>query len=349
MAANTGTGATRSTSPADRLAPTVGRTPLIEIKYRHAGRAGRVFAKYESLNFTGSIKDRMALQCLAEGYRSGQLRPGCGIAEASSGNTAISFAAMGRALGHTVDIYMPAWMSAERKSILRGLGATLHEVTAAEGGFLGSIARAEAAAIASPTTFLPRQFSSQANVRAHAEGTGPEIIAQLASIGLKPHAFVAGVGTGGTVMGVSRALREIAPQVFVHPVEPAESPILTHGHKVGSHRIQGISDEFVPDIVDLGALDAPIAISDGDAIIIAQRLASELGLAVGISSGANLAAAVRTQQALGSDTTVATVFADSNKKYLSTDLFAKEPLRDDHVAAALELIEWRSHPCPSLG
>lgn len=331
-------------NPVRRLLPTVGRTPLLEVRFRYRDRDRRIFAKLESLNLTGSIKDRMAARILWEGYTQGVLRPGDTIVEASSGNTAISFAAMGRAIGHPVRIYMPDWMSTERKTILRSFGAQLVEVSAADGGFIGSVALACEEAATRNDVFVPMQFSSLANLRAHAEGTGPELLAQLASLDLEIDAFVAGVGTGGTVMGVGRALRAELPNVRIHPVEPAESPVLSMGCKTGAHRIQGISDEFVPDLVDLGELDAPIGVPDGDSILIAQALAGELGLGVGISSGANLIAAIRVLEELGGDAVVATVFPDSNKKYLSTDLFRDEPILDGYVAPELALDAWEAIP-----
>jgi len=266
----------------------VGRTPMLAIDMSLRGRRRRVHAKAEFLNLTGSIKDRMALHVLGQAMMRGELRPGDTIAEATSGNTGISVCAVGRALGCEVEIFMPDWLSRERMALIGSFGATLRLVSREEGGFLGAIRLTEALAAARERVYLPRQFDNPANVEAHALGTGPEILAQLARVGLAPQAFVAGVGTGGTVMGVGRALRAAHPGVRVHPLEPAESPTLSTGHKVGSHRIQGISDEFVPAICRLAELDAPVAVHDGDAILMAQRLARELGLGLGISSGANL-------------------------------------------------------------
>jgi cysteine synthase len=319
----------------------VGNTPLIAVGLRYGGKQRTIYAKAEHLNLTGSIKDRMALHILESAYLSGDLQPGDCIAEATSGNTGIAFSALGRALGHKVVIYMPDWMSPERKSLIQSLGATIELVSHAEGGFLGSIAfTEELKAKACPITgrvFLPRQFSNDANVKAHAQSTGPELIAQLAAIGKSPDAFVAGVGTGGTVMGVGEALRQKNPLVKLHPVEPAESPTLSTGYKVGKHRIQGVSDEFIPDIVKLKQLDRIIAISDGDAILMAQKLAQTLGLPVGISSGANLLAALQVQEELGEGAIVTTVFCDDNKKYLSTDLLRTEPVRDHYMSPGVQL------------
>ena len=320
------------------LARLVGNTPLLGIRYSFRGRPGVLYAKCEQMNLTGSIKDRMALHILKKAYAAGELRPGGTIAEATSGNTGIALAAIGRALGHPVTIFMPDWMSHERKDLIRSYGAEIVLVSKEEGGFLGSIRRAEQLAAERSDVFLPRQFSNDANVEAHSTGTGPEIWQQLTSLGLRPDAFVAGVGTGGTVMGVGKALRSRVAGIRVHPVEPAESPTLSTGHKVGKHRIQGISDEFVPAIVDLASLDDVLAVGDGDSILMAQKLASRMGLAVGISSGCNFVAGVLAQERLGPGAVVVTVFADDNKKYLSTDLMQAEPVGPDHLAQEIELL-----------
>ena len=316
----------------------VGRTPMLEISFVRHDRRRRIYAKAEHLNMTGSIKDRLALHILSVARAEGALVPEAGIAEATSGNTGIAFAAIGRALGHPVDVFMPDWMSTERIALLRGLGAGVHLVSRAEGGFVGCIGQAEAYAAARPGTFLPRQFSNRENVTAHETTTGPEIWRQLGAEGLAPAAFVAGVGTGGTVMGVGRFLRRASPKVRVHALEPASSPTLSVGHKVGTHRIQGISDEFVPPIVDLGFLDGIVAVDDGDAILMAQRLARDLGLAVGISSGANFLGAVKVQDELGPDAEVVTVFPDDDKKYLSTDLLRDEPVVPGYLTPETRLL-----------
>jgi cysteine synthase A len=321
----------------------VGNTPLLEIMFSlHNGPVRRLFAKAENLNMTGSIKDRMALHVLREALESGTLKPGGRIIEATSGNTGISFCAIGRALGHPVTIFMPDWMSAERIALIRSFGADVRLVSKEEGGFLGSIQRAEEMAASEPGAFLPRQFSNEANPAAHYRTTGPEIWAQLRSAQLTPDAFVAGVGTGGTIMGVGSYLRSRTSTIRVHPVEPANSPTMSTGHKVGKHRIQGISDEFVPAIVHLTELDRILAVDDGDSILMAQKLASELGLGVGISSGANFLAAIEAQEALGTEAVVATIFSDSNKKYLSTDLLREEPVRPSHVAPHIRLLGFRA-------
>ena len=322
------------------LSRSIGNTPLLAITCRFRGRACTIYAKSEQHNLTGSIKDRMALHVLRRGYETGALGPGAVIAEATSGNTGISFAAIGRALGHPVTIFMPDWMSRERVELIRSFGAAIVPVTRAQGGFLGSIALADELARRDPNVFLPHQFSNTANVEAHEQTTGPEIWYQLETRGLRVDGFVAGVGTGGTAMGVGRFLRAQNPAVRVHPVEPAESPTLSTGCKVGQHRIQGMSDEFIPAIVDLAFLDRPIAVSDGDAILMARALAARLGLGVGISSGANFLGALLLLEELGADAVVATVFSDDNKKYLSTALLQDEPVRPGYLTPEVELLSY---------
>jgi cysteine synthase A len=316
----------------------IGNTPLLALQYTYRGEPRTLYAKAENLNMTGSIKDRMALYILRHGYLTGRLEPGAPIAEATSGNTGIAFAAVGRALGHPVTIFMPDWMSQERKDLIRSLGAEVRLVSRDEGGFLGAIRLSEDHARATPGAFLPRQFENTDNVAAHEQTTGPEIWWQLRFHGMKPDAFVAGVGTGGTVMGVGRFLRRMRPDVRVHPLEPANSPTLSTGHKIGKHRIQGISDEFIPLIVALDTLSPVVSVDDGDSILMAQKLARELGLGVGISSGANFLGAVAVQNELGPGSVVVTVFPDDNKKYLSTDLLRDEPLKDGFLAPDVSLV-----------
>jgi cysteine synthase A len=324
------------------LASLIGNTPLLAIEFEFGDRQRTIYAKAEHLNMTGSIKDRMAFHILSQACERGILRPGDRIAEATSGNTGISFSAIGRALGHPVTIFMPSWMSEERVKLLGSLGAGIRLVSKEEGGFLGSIKLAEELASTEDRVFLPRQFSNVDNVEAHYRTTGPEIWWQLRFRGLLPDAFVAGVGTGGTIMGVGRFLKEQHPAIKVHPLEPANSPTLSTGHKVGKHRIQGISDEFIPPVLDLGILDRVVDVDDGDAILMAQKLATDLGLGVGISSGANFLGALQVQNQLGPDAAVVTVFPDDNKKYLSTDLLRDEPQKPDFLAPRVNLVSMRA-------
>ena len=314
----------------------IGNTPMVAVRLRDRGELRTVHAKLEYFNLSGSIKDRMALEVLRRAYASGALRRGDTIVEATSGNAGIAFCALGRALGHPVRIYMPDWMSRERIRLMQSYGAEVVLVSHEQGGFLGSIAMAENLARTQPGVFLPRQFSNPDNCRAHARTTGPEIINQFGGC---PDAFVAGVGTGGTVMGVGSALRALCPDTGIHPLEPAESPTLSTGHKVGKHRIQGVSDEFIPDICCLDQLDDVVCVNDGDAILMAQALSAQLGLAVGISSGANLLGAIKLLRERPG-TSVVTIFCDDNKKYLSTDLANAEPVRDGYITPEVELLEF---------
>jgi len=329
-----------SISPSEKkfqdLRHLVGNTPMLQLDYLYKGRAGKIFVKCEHYNLTGSIKDRMALYILHKAYQLGSISQDSIIVEATSGNTGIAFAAIGKALGHEVIIIMPDWLSKERIDIIRSLGAKVHLVSKAQGGFLGSIRLAEYMAKGSDKYFLPQQFENQYNAAAHEMTTGPEIWEQLSTIGLTPDAFIAGVGTGGTVMGAGKYLKRMNPGIKVHPLEPAESPTLSTGFKVGSHRIQGISDEFIPAIVNLAELDGIVQAGDGDAIIMAQKLSKQLGLAVGISSGANVVGAIRVKEQMGDGGVVATLLCDSNKKYLSTDLLKEEPERPGYISSDTE-------------
>ncbi len=326
------------------LSSIIGNTPLLEINFLYKGEIRTIYAKHETFNMTGSIKDRMAYHIIKKSYAEGVLKKGDEIVEATSGNTGIAFSAIGTALGHKVKIFMPDWMSEERKKLIQSFGADIHLVSKEEGGFLGSIAMAEKYAEENENVFLPRQFENLYNADAHYFTTAPEIVQQVQNLGLRVDGFVAGVGTGGTVMGVGRYLKEKNPHTKVHPLEPSNSPTLTTGHKVGKHRIQGISDEFIPALVNLKELDEIIQVDDGDAIIMGQKFATEFGLGLGISSGANFIGALIAQEKLGKDKTVVTVFSDSNKKYLSTDLCGQEEVKDGFYSSEIKLLDFKLLP-----
>ncbi|MGF7079305.1 PLP-dependent cysteine synthase family protein [Mucilaginibacter sp. UYCu711] len=324
----------------------VGNTPMLLLQYEYKGKPGSIYVKCEHYNLTGSVKDRMALYIMYQAYLNGKIKQGDTIVEATSGNTGIAFAAIGKALGHPVKIIMPDWLSKERLDIIKSMGAEVILISKEQGGFLGSIALAEYMAKKSDHMFLPRQFENLYNAEAHEKTTGREIWEQLHSVNRRPDAVVAGVGTGGTIMGIGKYLKRMHPTIKIHPLEPAESPTLTTGYKVGSHRIQGISDEFIPAIVKLGELDQVIQANDGDAIIMAQKLARQLGLAVGISSGANVIGAIKLQAELGETSTIVTLLCDDNKKYLSTDLMKDEPVKEGYISSNITFTGY--HPISRL-
>ena len=320
----------------------IGNTPLLAIRFSFRGKRRVIYAKAEHLNMTGSIKDRMAFHILKKAYEDGRIQRGDTIVEATSGNTGISFAAIGSALGHPVVIFIPDWMSSERIALIRSFGARIVPVSRDEGGFLGSIRLTEEFARNERNVFLPSQFDNLANIQAHERTTGAEIWWQLNVNSIKPDAFIAGVGTGGTIMGVGRFLRQYNPSIKLYPLEPAESPTLSTGCKVGHHRIQGVSDEFIPSILNLAELDSVVSVPDGDAILMAQKLAARLGLGVGISSGANFIGALMVQEKLGDSAVVATVFPDDNKKYLSTALLGQEPVMPGYRTPEVELLGYEA-------
>lgn len=319
----------------------VGNTPLLEISLKYKGNLRKVYAKAEYFNVSGSIKDRVAYYIMKKAYEDGRVKCGDTVVEATSGNTGIAFSAISRYLGNKVVIYMPDWMSAERIKMMESYGAQVVLVSKEQGGFLGSIAMADELG-SKDGYFLPHQFSNEENCDAHYYSTGDELSKQLASLGFKADGFVAGVGTGGTVMGIGRRLKDDNPDCGIFPLEPLNSPTLSTGYKVGKHRIQGISDEFIPDILKLDECTSVVSVDDIDSIIMAQRLSSELGIGVGISSGANLLGCLKAGDILGEDKVVATVFADDNKKYLSTDYCEKQVINDDFMSRHIELLGVRA-------
>ncbi len=319
----------------------IGNTPLVKINYLYKGKARSIYAKLEHYNLTGSIKDRMVLYILKKAYESGQIKPGQTIVEATSGNTGISFAAIGSYLGHKVVTYMPDWMSGERKNLIASFGGEVRLVSKEEGGFIGSVKKAKEMADLGQC-FLPQQFSNEENTKAHYQMTAPEIERQLKNWQASLDAVVVGVGTGGTIMGLGRYFKQKNPNVKAYPLEPLNSPTLSTGSKTGDHRIAGIADEFIPPIIKFAELDGVISIDDGDAIIMAQSLSRDLGLGVGISSGANFLGAVKVQEQLGVDKVVVTVFADDNKKYFSTDYVKDQPIKKEFLSPQIKLLNYDS-------
>lgn len=329
------------------LSQLIGKTPLSQIKYRYKGEERIIYAKLEQYNLTGSIKDRVAMHILYKAVTSGEIKPNTEIMEVTSGNTGISFAAVGKALGYPVTIYMPDWMSKERINLIKSYGAKIELVSREDGGFLGAIEKVKKLGEDNPNIFLPSQFSNQNNLDAHYMTTAKEIWRQMIKSYSKPDAFVSGVGTGGTVMGVGKYFKEKDPSIKIYPLEPSNSPTLSTGKKIGKHRIEGISDDFIPDLIDFKMLDEVISVDDGDSILMAQKLASSLGMGVGISSGANFLGAVKIQDKLGKDAVVVTIFPDDNKKYLSTDLMKEECSKTGFLSPEISDLRVLSTSCLS--
>ncbi|GAA0077757.1 PLP-dependent cysteine synthase family protein [Clostridium sp. CTA-5] len=316
----------------------IGNTPLVEISFKYKGKDLKVYTKLEYYNYTGSIKDRMALYILKKAYLKNTIKKDYTIIETTSGNTGISFSAIGTYLGNPVHIYMPDWMSEERKKLLLSFNAELHLVSKKDGGFLKCLSLTEEIKKNTKNIFLPCQFSNNDNAEAHYLYTAPEIWKSLKKIEITPSAFVAGVGTGGTIMGIGKYLKERNPNIKLYPLEPSNSPTLSTGTQVSEHRIQGIIDEFIPPILNLNSLNQVISVDDGDSIVMAQMLSKKLGLGVGISSGANFLGAVKALELNNYTENVVTVFPDDNKKYLSTDLMKKEEIKNHFISSDIELV-----------
>ena len=327
----------------EKISAMINDTPMLEISLKYQGIKRKVYAKAEYYNFTGSIKDRIAYNILKTSYEDNLIKKGDIIAEASSGNTGIAFSAMGAYLGNPVHIFMPDWMSEERKKLLGSYGATIHLLSKEDGGFKGSIESADKFG-AENKAFLPHQFSNFLNIETHYKTTGQEIIRQITAFGKKPDGFTAGVGTGGTIMGVKNALKEIYPKCKAFPLEPSQSPAMSSGDIVsGFHRIDGIGDGMIPEIVKLEQLNNVICVDDGDAINMARQLALELGIGVGISSGANLISSIKAQNILNNkDAVIVTVFPDDNKKYLSTELMNEQKEKSDYISKDVEFIGFKA-------
>lgn len=308
----------------------IGNTPLIKIKYNYKGKTNSIYSKLEFYNFTGSIKDRVINYILQENLRNGKLKKGMKLVEASSGNTGISLAAIGAKYGFKVKIYMPNFVSEERQKIIKLYGAEVKLVSREEGGFKKMIELVKQEI--EEGAFSPNQFSNEQNIKAHYFTTGKEIIDKLFV-----DAFVSGIGTGGTLMGIAKRVTEQNSQAVIYGLEP-ENMTLIKGNKTGEHKIEGIGDEFIPDIVDASILTDIILVNDEDAINMSKKIANQLGLGVGISSGANFLAAVQIQEKLNKN--VVTVFPDDLKKYLSTDLTKEVKLRKSSISNNIELLDF---------
>lgn len=300
----------------DRL---VGKTPLLEAKNieKAENLSARLLVKLECFNPTGSAKDRAALYMIEEAEKAGKLKPGGTIIEPTSGNTGIGLAAIGTARGYEVVIVMPDSMSEERKMLMRAYGAVLMQ-TYGSLGMKGAIDKANELAKTIPDSFIPDQFTNQANAKAHYETTGPEIYDDTDG---EVDIFVAGVGTGGTITGVGRYLKEKNPNVQVVAVEPADSPLLSGGNS-GPHGIQGIGANFIPDLLDRSVYDRVMTATTDESYEAARLFAAKEGVLVGISSGAALASAIKLARLPeNAGKTIVALLPDTGSRYLSTPLF----------------------------
>ena len=299
----------------------VGHTPLLAVDnyVRTRGLPAVILAKLESFNPAGSAKDRVALEMLRQAEASGVLQPGGTVIEPTSGNTGIGLAAMAISKGYRVILTMPASMSAERRALLKAYGAEL--VLVEEGGMAGAVAKAEELAAAIPGSFIPGQFDNPANPAAHDKTTGPEIWQDTEG---HVDIFVAGVGTGGTISGTGRYLKEQDPHVRVVAVEPASSPLLSQGH-AGPHGLQGIGANFVPKNYDASVVDEILTVTDEEAYRTGRLLARTEGIMAGITSGAALwAADVLARRPENAGKTIVALLPDDGSRYLSTPLWSEE-------------------------
>ena len=312
----------------------IGNTPMIKITYENGEKKEYVYTKLESYNLTGSIKDRVGYYIISKAKERGILKENMPIIEATSGNTGIALAALGAYYHHPVYIFMPEWASSERVKLMQNYGAKVILVSRKDGGFKKCLEEAQKLA-KEKNGFLANQFSNTDNLLAHYETTGEEIINQLPE---KVGAFVSGVGTGGTLMGVGKKLKKWDSNVKIIALEPDKMPLISQNKIIGNHKIEGIGDDFIPDLLDKSFFYFFILVNDEDAVNMSRRLAKELGLGVGISSGANLIASVLYQEKTSSP--VVTVFADDNKKYLSTDLNKEIDNNPQFVSNKIKLLSY---------
>lgn len=298
----------------------VGKTPLVRFHGGLDDETTKIYAKMEFFNPTSSIKDRIAVGMIEAAEKAGKLLPGSLIIEPTSGNTGLGLAMAAAAKGYELIITMPESMSKERRDLLRHLGAEIVLTSAVE-GMGGAIAKAEELVKEHKYAFMPQQFKNPSNVQVHYETTGPEIWEDLDG---KVDIFVAGVGTGGTLTGVGRFLKEKNPAIKLVAIEPESSPVLSGG-KSGKHAIQGIGAGFIPDIFEPGLIDEIIVVSDDDSIKYAKQAASKEGILCGISAGAAACAALNlAKREENKGKTIVTIFPDTAERYLSTALFLDE-------------------------
>ncbi|MWV47552.1 cysteine synthase A [Paenibacillus sp. HJL G12] len=297
----------------------IGSTPLVRLNRLVSDDSAEIYLKLEYQNPGSSVKDRIAISIVEEAEKDGTLKPGGTIVEATSGNTGIGLAMVAAAKGYKSVIVMPETMSLERRNLLRAYGAELVLTPGAE-GMNGAVKKAEEIVSENPGYFMAEQFKNPANVKIHRETTGPEIVEAIESIGGTLDAFVAGIGTGGTISGAGEVLKKSFPDVKIVAVEPAASPILSGG-KPGPHKIQGLGANFIPDILNREIYDEIIHVENDEAFETARRVAKEEGVLAGISSGAAVFAALKVAKELGKGKRVVVVIPSNGERYLSTPLY----------------------------
>jgi cysteine synthase A len=300
----------------------IGDTPLVRLNRVVPEGSAEIYLKLEFQNPGASVKDRIAISMVEVAEQEGKLKPGSTIIEPTSGNTGIGIAMVAAAKGYKAILVMPETMSIERRSLLKAYGAQLVLTPGAE-GMKGAIRRAEELQAENPDYFMPQQFKNQANVKVHRETTGPEIVAAIKGHDGKLDAFIAGVGTGGTITGAGEVLKENFPGIKIYAIEPTTSPVLAGG-KPGPHKIQGIGAGFVPDILNTAIYDEVIAVDNEEAFETARRVAKEEGILGGISSGAAIFAALKVAKELGKGKRVVAVIPSNGERYLSTPLYQFE-------------------------
>jgi len=312
----------------------VGNTPMIKIKYKYNNKESYIYTKLEAYNLTGSIKDRVAYYIIKRAYDEGKLKKGMTIVEATSGNTGIALAAMGAFFGNPVHIFMPNWVSKERINLMQMYNATVTLISKEQGGFKRAILEAENYAKQN-NAFLSNQFVNENNVLAHFETTSKEIIDSLNG---NISGFVSGIGTGGTLMGVAKRLKQINDDIKIYALEPDKMPLLSQNKIISNHKIEGIGDDFVPEIVDKKLIDKIFLVNDEDAINMSRKIALNLGIGVGISSGANMIASILAKQE--NEGNIVTVFPDDNKKYISTDLSKSIDNNEKFISNQVEILDY---------
>ncbi len=304
---------------AESILELIGNTPMVRLTKVVTPNMATVLGKVESFNPGGSVKDRIAFAMVEDAERRGLIKPGGTIVEPTSGNTGIGLAMVSAVRGYRLILTLPEGMSTERVSLLERFGAEV-VITPANEGMAGAVKKAKELVASLPEAFMPLQFSNPANPRIHRKTTAQEI---LRATGDKIDAFVAGVGTGGTITGVGEVLKKRNPAIRVVAVEPASSAVLS-GKPAGYHRIQGIGAGFIPEVLDRSVVDEIIVVDDLEAYTMARRLAKEEGLLAGISAGAAVWASLKVAVALGQDKTVVTILPDTGERYLSLDPYFEE-------------------------